>query len=67
MRYAVGLVGPEHVALSSDFDGKVQAPFDAAGMALLTEALLEDSFAEEEIEQIMSRNVVGLLQRVLPN
>ena len=67
IRHVARLVGPDHVALGSDFDGKVQAPFDAAGMALLTEALLEDGFAEEEIEQIMGQNVVRVLKHVFPS
>ena len=34
--YAVKLLGPEHVALGSDFDGGVPMPFDASEMPALT-------------------------------
>ena len=32
VRYAAGLIGVDHVALGSDFDGAVPVPFDATGM-----------------------------------
>lgn len=35
MRYAARLIGVEHVALGSDFDGTVTTPFDAAGLVEL--------------------------------
>ena len=38
--HAVAVVGADHVALGSDFDGAVPVPFDASGMGLLTGALL---------------------------
>ena len=67
LRYAVDLVGVEHVALGSDFDGSVQVPFDASGLPLLTEALLQAGFSAAEIEQVMGNNVVRLLQATLPD
>ena len=39
--YAVERVGPEHVALGSDWDGAVPVPFDAANVVRLTDALLD--------------------------
>ncbi|HZI18622.1 MAG TPA: dipeptidase [Pyrinomonadaceae bacterium] len=66
VRHAVGVVGARHVALGSDFDGAVAVPFDASGVALLTEALLAEGLAEDEIELIMGGNVVRLLAAALP-
>jgi microsomal dipeptidase-like Zn-dependent dipeptidase len=66
MRYVADLVGVEHVALGSDFDGTVTTPFDASQMSLLTDALLEDGFTPAEVEQIMGRNVVRVLKACLP-
>jgi microsomal dipeptidase-like Zn-dependent dipeptidase len=66
LRYAVDLVGIEHVALGSDFDGAVQAPFDASGLPLLTEALLQAGFTPVEIEMLMGGNVLRVLQTTLP-
>jgi microsomal dipeptidase-like Zn-dependent dipeptidase len=66
IRYAVSVVGVDHVAVGSDFDGAVTAPFDASGWPLVTEALLQEGFSEKEIRQIMGENVVRVLMEVLP-
>ena len=65
MRHVADLVGTEHVALGSDYDGTVSVPFDATGLPLLTEALLNEGFAPSEIEQIMGGNVRRVLHRTL--
>lgn len=66
IRYAVNIVGIDHVALGSDFDGAVTAPFDASGWPLVTEALLKGGFSEQEIRKIMGENVVRVLKQDLP-
>lgn len=66
IRYAVNLTGVDHVALGSDFDGAVTTPFDASGLAQITEALLAKGFSESDIRKIMGENVVLLLRRTLP-
>jgi len=66
IRYAVDHIGVEHVALGSDFDGSVHTPFDVTGLVLLTEALLEDGFTEDEIRLIMGGNILRLLRASLP-
>ncbi len=66
MRHVADLVGVEHVALGSDYDGTVSVPFDATGLPLLTEALLEEGFTPREVERIMGENVVRVLRRTLP-
>lgn len=66
IRYTADLIGVDHVALGSDFDGTVTVPFDASGMALLTQALLADGFSREDIGKIMGGNVIRLLQAGLP-
>jgi microsomal dipeptidase-like Zn-dependent dipeptidase len=67
VRYAADVIGVEHIALGSDFDGSVGTPFDATGMALVTEALLSENFTEEEIKKIMGENVLQLLAKYLPD
>jgi len=67
IRYAANLIGADHVALGSDFDGSVKVPFDTSGEALITEALLNENFTEEEIAQIMGGNVVRILSENLPD
>ena len=66
MRYAARLVGVEHVALGSDFDGTVTEPFDATGMVEITQALLDEGFSDEEVALIMGGNVLRLLSERLP-
>ena len=67
IRHAADIVGADHVALGSDFDGAVRTPFDTSGEALITEALLNENFSEDEIAQIMGGNVVKLLSENLPD
>jgi len=66
IRYAVQVVGIGHVALGSDFDGAITAPFDASGWPLLTEALLQEGFSPQDIRLIMGGNVVHMLLQTLP-
>ena len=66
IRYVADRVGVEHVALGSDFDGTTHTPFDTTGLVLLTEALLDDGFSEEEVSLIMGGNVLRLLRETLP-
>lgn len=66
IRYAAGVIGTDHVALGSDFDGAVTTPFDASGWPLLTDALLQEGFSEQDIRKIMGENVVRVLMQVLP-
>jgi len=41
IKYAVDLLGVEHVALGSDYDGTTTVTFDTAELAVLTQALLD--------------------------
>jgi membrane dipeptidase len=66
IRYAVARIGADHVALGSDFDGFVRTPIDAAGLAALTDGLLDAGLSEAQIRQIMGANVQRVLERVLP-
>jgi microsomal dipeptidase-like Zn-dependent dipeptidase len=66
IRYAANLIGADHVALGSDFDGAVTEPFDASGMALITESLIKQGFTKDEIGNIMGGNVVRFLEENLP-
>ena len=66
IRYSVDLIGVEHVALGSDFDGTIHAPFDTSGLVLLTDGLLKAGFSTEQITAIMGGNVQRLLLQYLP-
>ncbi len=66
IRYAVDLVGAEHVALGSDYDGGTTVAFDTSEIAVLTGEMRKAGFSEEEIAGVMGGNVVRLLRRMLP-
>ena len=66
IRHAANVIGVEHVALGSDFDGAVTEPFDTTGVVLITDALLEEGFTEEEVGRVMGGNVFRLLAETLP-
>jgi microsomal dipeptidase-like Zn-dependent dipeptidase len=63
---AIHVAGVDHVALGSDFDGAVEAPFDAAGFPQITQALLDLGMDEAAIESVMGGNVRRLLKTLLP-
>jgi microsomal dipeptidase-like Zn-dependent dipeptidase len=66
IRHTATVAGIDHVALGSDFDGAVATPFDAAGLAALTEALLAEGFDDDGVARIMGGNAVRVLQSALP-
>lgn len=67
IKYTANLIGVAHVALGSDFDGGVTTSFDASKMIFLTEALIQEGFSDNEINQIMSGNEIEFLKQNLPN
>jgi microsomal dipeptidase-like Zn-dependent dipeptidase len=66
IRYAADLAGIDHVALGSDFDGAITAPFDTTGLVQVTDALLTEGFGEDEVAKIMGANVLRVLEGALP-
>jgi membrane dipeptidase len=66
LKYAVDLIGIEHVALGSDFDGAIAMHFDVTGLPLLVEALLDLGFDEKEMTMIMGGNTRDFLLKNLP-
>jgi membrane dipeptidase len=66
IRHAANIMGVDHVALGSDYDGAIEAPFDAGGVVQITDALLREGFNENEVRKIMGENVIRLLQSFLP-
>jgi membrane dipeptidase len=64
--HAVEVIGVDHVALGSDFDGAVTTPFDASGLAYVTDALLKAGASETTIRKVMGENVIAFWQRNLP-
>ena len=58
IRYAVDLMGIEHVGIGTHFNTAI--------MPFLTDALLDDGFSDEETAAIMGGNYLRLLRQVLP-
>ncbi|NHF71690.1 dipeptidase [Paracoccus xiamenensis] len=66
IRAAIALVGEDHVSLGSDYDGSVDAPFDTAGLAALTQALMDEGLSEDQIAKVMGGNMMRYLAETLP-
>lgn len=64
--YAANLVGAEHVALGSDFDGATTVPFDASEAAALTDALLDTGVDASAIKAVMGENAIRFFEENLP-
>jgi membrane dipeptidase len=66
IRYVTNLVGIDHVAYGSDFDGAVATPIDTSEMSYLTQALIDNGFSEAEIRKISGGNTLKFLASNLP-
>lgn len=65
IKAAIALVGPDAVSLGSDYDGSVDAPFDAAHLSALTQALMDAGLPDEQIAKVMGGNMMRYLAQVL--
>lgn len=66
LRYAVDLIGVEHVSLGSDYDGSIETPFDVSETVVLTELMRQQGFSEGEIRALMGENILRFLAENLP-
>ncbi|MBI9013433.1 MAG: dipeptidase [Clostridiales bacterium] len=67
IRYIYDLAGIDVIAIGSDFDG-IGGTLEIEDMSkiyLLTEALLEDGFTEEEVDKILYKNALRVYSTVL--
>ena len=64
---AITLLGEDHVALGSDYDGSVDAPFDSAHLDVLTQALMDEGLGEDQIAKVMGGNMMLYLAARLPD
>jgi microsomal dipeptidase-like Zn-dependent dipeptidase len=62
MKHVRDLVGIEHVALGSDFDGSVVTRFDTSQLVQVTQALLDEGFTPEEIRAAMGGNALRVIR-----
>ena len=66
LRYAIALVGEDHVALGSDFDGSTTTAFDTSELAVLTQEMMKYGFSDSQIAKVMGGNSVKFLSTYLP-
>ncbi len=66
MRHAATVMGAQHVALGSDFDGATTEPWDTRALGLITEGLLTAGVAPDDVRRMMGGNVQAFLLQQLP-
>jgi membrane dipeptidase len=66
IRHVRDLVGIDHVGLGSDYDGSVTVAFDTSDLVLVTQALIDAGFSNDEIAKVMGGNVLRVLAQGLP-
>ncbi|UCE51851.1 MAG: membrane dipeptidase [Desulfobacterales bacterium] len=66
LRYAIDLVGEDHVALGSDFDGTTTTALDTSELSILTQKMMDHGFSDSEITKVMGGNSVRFLSSYLP-
>lgn len=67
IKYAIELLGEDHVSLGSDYDGSVEVSFDASELAKLTDALIKAGLSKSQIAKVMGGNVMRVFLQHLPN
>ena len=60
------VVGIDHVGLGSDFDGATTTGFDTAGLAQITQSLIDAGLSDADIAKVMGGNVARVLVQGLP-
>jgi microsomal dipeptidase-like Zn-dependent dipeptidase len=65
--HAVNLLGPDAVALGSDFDGSVTTAFDTSELAALTHELLAQGMNETTLRKVMGENAKRYFATYLPD
>ncbi|MCZ4269212.1 membrane dipeptidase [Rhodobacteraceae bacterium G21628-S1] len=62
IRSAIEVVGENHVALGSDFDGSVKTAFDTSELAALTQAMLDEGLSKTQIRKIAGGNMLRVVR-----
>ncbi|MDZ3830742.1 MAG: dipeptidase [Sphingopyxis sp.] len=61
MKHVRDLVGIQHVALGSDYDGATTVRFDTSKLVQITQALIDAGFSDDEIRAAMGGNAIRIL------
>jgi len=62
MKHVRDLVGIDHVALGSDYDGATTVRFDTSKLVQVTQALIDAGFTDDEIRAAMGGNAIRVLR-----
>jgi len=62
MKHVRDLVGINHVALGSDYDGATTVRFDTSKLVQVTQALIDAGFSDDEIRAAMGGNAIRILK-----
>lgn len=62
IKHVRDLVGIQHVALGSDYDGATTVRFDASQLVQMTQALLDEGFTHDEVRAAMGGNALRVLR-----
>lgn len=62
MKHVRDLVGIQHVALGSDYDGATTVRFDTSKLVQVTQALIDAGFTDDEIRAAMGGNAIRVLK-----
>jgi membrane dipeptidase len=65
MKHVRDLVGIEHVALGSDYDGATTVRFDTSQLVQVTQALMDAGFTSDEIRAVMGENAIRVFRQTL--
>lgn len=64
--YVVRLVGPDHAAFGSDYDGGTTVGLDTSSLVALTQAMMDEGLRESTIGKVLGENVFRVLSENLP-
>ena len=62
MKHVRDLVGIQHVALGSDYDGATTVRFDTSKLVQVTQALIDAGFSDDEIRAAMGGNAIRVIK-----
>jgi microsomal dipeptidase-like Zn-dependent dipeptidase len=66
LAYVVELVGADHAAFGSDYDGATTVGFDTSALPTLTQALIDEGLGDREVRKILGENVLRVFSQTLP-
>lgn len=62
MKHVRDLVGIQHVALGSDYDGATTVRFDTSQLVQVTQALMDEGLTAQEIRAVMGENALRVIR-----